>query len=158
MIWKKNKVNFGKLPKTNEEYISVRYGCKIFIDSYRFLSSSLDHLLKNFDEDDFIIFKKEFPDNRNLLNKKLAHPYEFFDEIEDYEKPVDNLKKQYFFSRLKNKCPDDNEIERTKQIVKIFKIKKGELASLYMKTDISLLAGVYEKFIKVFTKDYGTNP
>ena len=32
------------LHKTDEEYISVRYGCIKFIDSYRFLSSSSDKL------------------------------------------------------------------------------------------------------------------
>ena len=34
---KKEKVKFEIIPKTNEEYISVRYGCIRFIDSYRFL-------------------------------------------------------------------------------------------------------------------------
>ena len=34
------------MPKTNEEYISVTYGCIRFIDSYRFLSSGLDSLVK----------------------------------------------------------------------------------------------------------------
>ena len=38
---KKDKVKFDIVPKTNEEYISVTYGCIRFIDSYRFLSSSL---------------------------------------------------------------------------------------------------------------------
>ena len=33
---KKNKVDFDIIPKTNEEYISVTYGCIRFIDSYRF--------------------------------------------------------------------------------------------------------------------------
>ena len=30
------------LPKTNEEYIAVKYVCIRFIDCYRFLSESLD--------------------------------------------------------------------------------------------------------------------
>ena len=30
--------------------------------------------------------------------------------------------KEDFFSNLKNKCPDDEEIERTKEIIKIFNI------------------------------------
>ena len=47
LVDKKNdKVEFEIIPKTNEEYISVTYGCIRFIDSYRFLSSSLDSLLK----------------------------------------------------------------------------------------------------------------
>ena len=55
---KKDKVKFEIIPKTNEEYITVKYGCIRFIDSYRFLSESLDKLVKNLDEDDFKILKK----------------------------------------------------------------------------------------------------
>ena len=39
---KKAKVKFRIIPKTNEEYITVKYGCIRFIDSYRFFSKSLD--------------------------------------------------------------------------------------------------------------------
>ena len=35
------------IPQTNEDYISVNSGCIRFIDSYRFLSSGLDSLVKN---------------------------------------------------------------------------------------------------------------
>ena len=45
---KKDKVDFDIIPKTNEEYKSVTYGCIRFIDSYRFLSSGLDSLDKKF--------------------------------------------------------------------------------------------------------------
>ena len=50
---KKDRVKFKITPKTNEEYIAVRYGCIRFIDNYRFLSESLDKLVKNLDDDDF---------------------------------------------------------------------------------------------------------
>ena len=43
---KNDKVKFDIIPKTNEEYISVTYGCIRFIESYRFLSSSSDSLVK----------------------------------------------------------------------------------------------------------------
>ena len=68
MVDKKNdEVKFHNKPKTNEEYISVTYGCIRFIDSYRFLSSSLDSLVKTLDNDDFEILKKEFPDNWEFI-------------------------------------------------------------------------------------------
>ena len=180
---KKEKVDFDIIPKTNEEYISVTYGCIRFIDSYRFLSSGLDSLVKTIvdnsnnklkdlkeeivdndeilnivnkileedrtiedlkkdnpeeikeleeallnyiGENDLKILKIGFPDKRKYLTKKFAYAYEFFNSIDDYQKPVDNLKKEDFFSKLKNKCPDDEEIERTKEIIKIFDIKNGE--------------------------------
>ena len=66
---KKDKVKFKIIPKTNEEYITVKYGCIRFIDSYCFLSESLDKLGKNLDEDDFKLLKKEFPDKWQYLKK-----------------------------------------------------------------------------------------
>ena len=160
LVDKKNdKVNFDIIPKTNEEYISITYGCIRFIDSYRFLSSGLDSLVKNLDEDDFKILKKEIPDKWQYLNKKLAYPYEYFNSIDDYKKLVHNLKKEVFFSKLKNKCPDYEEIQRTKEIIEIFNIKNGkELTEIYLKSDVILLADVFEKFIKISIEEYGINP
>ena len=156
---KKDNVKFKIIPETNEEYILVKYGCIRFVDSYRFLSESLDKLVKNLDEDDFKTLKKEFPDKWQYLNKKLAYPYQNFNSIDDYQKPVDNLKKEDFFSKLKNECPDDDETERTKEIIKVFDIKIGEeLTKLYYKSDVILLADVIEKFVKVSTEEYGNNP
>ena len=78
--------------------------------------------------------------------------------IDDYKKP-DNLKKEDFFSKLKNDYPDDEEIERTKEIIKLFDIKNGEeLTKLYCKSDVLLLADVMEKFVKVSFEEYGIYP
>ena len=75
------------------------------------------------------------------------------------KKPVDNLKRENFFSKLKNDYPDDEEIERTKEIIKIFNIKNGEeLSKLYCKSDVILLADVMEKFVKVSFEEHGINP
>ena len=47
LVDKRNdKVKFKFLPKTNEEFFSIKYGYIRFIDNYRFLSSSLDSLIK----------------------------------------------------------------------------------------------------------------
>ena len=188
---KKDKVDFDIIPKTNEEYISVTYGCIRFIDSYRFLSSGLDSLVKTLvdnsnetlknlkeeivdideilniinetieddktikelkkdypeeiknleeallnymGENDLKILKTGFSDKWKYLTKKLAYPYEYFNSIDDYQKPVDTLKKEDFFSKLKNKCPDDEEIERTMDNIKRFNNKNGEeLTEIYLK-------------------------
>ena len=110
-------------------------------------------------ETDPKLLKTEFPDKWKFLTKKLAYPYEFFNCIEDYQKPVDNLKKEDFFSKLKNKCPDDEEIERTKQFIKLFNIKNGEeLTQIFLKSDVLLLTCVFEKIIKVSVNEFGINP
>ena len=46
-VGKKNgKVKLIIIPKTDEGYLSVTYGCIRFIDIYQFLSSSLNKLKK----------------------------------------------------------------------------------------------------------------
>ena len=98
---KNDKVKYKFIPKTNEEHISVTYGCIRFIDSFKFLSSRLDKLGKTLDNDDFVILKKEFPDKWQYLNKKLAYPYEYFNSYDEHKKPCKKLRKEDFFSKLK---------------------------------------------------------
>ena len=94
-----------------------------------------------------------------VINKKLAYPYEYFNKIEDYNKPVDNLENKDFYSKLKNKRPDDIEIDRTREIIEKFNNKDGkELTELYCKSDVLLLTCVFEKFIKVSQNEFGIRP
>ena len=187
---KKDKVEFEIIPKTKKEYISVTYRCIRFIDNYRFLSSSLDSLVKTLvdishetlkilkkeivDNDETLIIindieedrtieglqkkspdkikeleetlidymreknfrniKTGFPDKWKFLTKKLAYPNEYFKSIDDYKKPVFNIKKEDFFSKLKDDYPSDKEIERTMIIFKRLKIENGEeLTEIYLK-------------------------
>ena len=110
-------------------------------------------------ENDLKILKTGFPDKWKYLTRKLAYPYECFNNIDDYQKPGDNLMKEDFFRELKNKCPDDEEIERTNEIIRLFDIKNGEeLTEIYLRSDVLLLACVFEKLIKVSVKEFGINP
>ena len=119
----------------------------------------MDKLVKNLDEDDFKMLKKEFPDKWQFLSKKLAYPYEYFNSSEDYQKPVDNLIKEDSFSKLKNDYPDDEEIERTKQVTKFIIIKsRKKITKLNLKSHVILLADVLKKFVKVSTEEYGFTP
>ena len=60
---------------------------------------------------------------------------------------------------MKNKCPDNEEIERTMDIINVFNIKNGEeLTEIYLKSDVLLLACVFEKIIKVSVNEFGINP
>ena len=91
MVDKKNdKVKFDNIPKTNEEYISVTYGCIRFIDSYRFLSSGLDSLVKTLVDSS----------NKTLKNlkEKIVDKDEILkiiNEIIEDDKTIKDLKKDY---------------------------------------------------------------
>ena len=68
---KNDKVKFDIIPKTNEEYISVTYGCIRFIDIYRFLSSSCVSLVKTLVDNSHKTLKdlkEEIVDNNEILN------------------------------------------------------------------------------------------
>ena len=116
-------------------------------------------LLNYMGENDLKNIKTGFPDKWKNLAMKLAYPYDFFKSIEDYQKPVNKLKKEEFFGKLKNGYLDDEELERTKEIIKLFNIKNGEeLTETYLKSDVFLLACVFEKFIKISVNEDGINP
>ena len=100
LVDKKNdKVIFDIIPKTNEEYISVTYGCIRFIDSYRFQSSSLDSLVRALvDNSDKRLkdFKNEIFDNDEILNivSKIEENYtEEIHNLEEDDRTIKNLKK-----------------------------------------------------------------
>ena len=60
---------------------------------------------------------------------------------------------------MKNKCPDDIEIQRTTGIIKRFINKYGkELTQVYLKSDVLMLACVFEKFLKVSVNEFGIIP
>ena len=87
------------------------------------------------------------------------NPYEYFNSIEDYQKPVHNLEKEDIFSKLKNYYPSDEEIERTKENIKLFNIKNGEeLTQIFLESNILLLTCVFQTFIKVSFNEFDINP
>ena len=109
--------------------------------------------------DELSLLKREFPSNSELLNKKLAYPYDYFKSLDDYSLPITNLVKGDYFRKLKNGYPQDSEIQRTNEIIDTFMIKTGkELTEMYLKIDVILLANVFEKFIKVSLNEYKINP
>ena len=54
---KKNEVNFDFKPKTNEENMSITYGCFRFIDGFRLLSSSLESIATTLTDNKHKTFK-----------------------------------------------------------------------------------------------------
>ena len=71
------------VPKSYEEYISFTIRSLKFIDSYRFLSCSLDAATEAMVDEDRKIPRKYFPDDEifNIMKHKGEYPY---DRVEDH--------------------------------------------------------------------------
>ena len=72
---------------------------------------------------------------------------------------VTNLKKEDFYSILKNGYLDDEEIRRTIKVIEKFNTRNGEkLAQLHSKIDVFLLTVMFETSIKVSNREYDIAP
>ena len=137
-----------------ENYVSIQVGCLRFLDSYRFLSSSLDKLVKSLDSLP-IMDENGFIDE--LFKKKLAYPYEHFN-LDNFDEPL-NLTKDDYWSTLTQSYPSDDDIKRTQELIDKTNIKNGrELTMLYLKMDVLQLADVFENFVESSTREYKINP
>ena len=142
------------IPKSLENYVSVQVGCLRFLDSYRFLSSSLDKLVKSLDN--FPIMNLEGMSD-DLFKKKLAYPYEYLN-LDNFQEPL-NLTKEDYWSTLTQSYPSDDDIKRTQELIDKNKIKNGrELTMLYLKMDVLQLTDVFENFVESSTREYKINP
>ena len=76
-----------------------------FIDSFQFLSSSLDSLVKNLNKDDF---KWKFDNNvLDLAKQKGFYPYEYMSHFEKFKGQLPS--KEKFYSSLTSKKVSDKE-------------------------------------------------
>ena len=112
------------------------------------MNSSLDSLVKNLSDNDFKYFPEEFSSEfLKLVKQKGVYPYEYMDSFKKFSE--DKLPYRYkFFSSLKDKCISEKDYLNANNIWNVFKINTtGGYHDLYLKTDVLLLADVFEKFI-----------
>ena len=123
-----------------------------FIDSFRFLASSLDKLASYLD--DVPILSEEFEkdgytsEQITLLKRKGVYPYDFTSSFESLK--VENLPSiQDFYSFLNEEGISEEEYKHAQLVWHTFKIKNlGEYSDLYLKTDVLLLSDIFENFRK----------
>lgn len=155
-----NKENFISLKKHVDGY-DITYK---FIDSYRFLAESLDKLSSHLTDFNILDeeFKKDYPDlstqQLDLLKKKGVFPYEYLDSIDklnDSELPSKNK----FNSCLTGCKIKKQDYYHAKKVWETFNIKNlGEYSELYLKTDVLLLAQVFENFRTTCLEVYNLDP
>ena len=131
----------------------------VSIDCIQFMNSSLDSLVKNLSYNDFKYLSEEFSDELlKLVKQKGMYPYEYMDSFKKFS--ANKLPDRYkFFSSLKDKCISEKDYLKANNIWNVIKINTiGDYHDRYLKTDVLLLADVFEKFIKHCLDYYGLDP
>ena len=74
------------IASNTEKYLSFRIGNHLtFIDSFQFMSQSLDRLSSNLPDDKFIYTKRAFQGEKSaLMKKKGVYPYDYMDNFEKF--------------------------------------------------------------------------
>ena len=144
-VVKEKNVNY----KCNPAYFNLR-----FLDSFKFMASSLDSLSKNLTE--FPICKSNGLQDRHLRNG--IYPYDYMDSFNKFDE-TENPPKEAYYSILNDQEITDEDYEHSKLIWKEDNIKNlGEYHDLYLKIDVLLLAEVFENFRNVYSKNYELDP
>ena len=143
-----------------------------FKDTFSFLSSSLDKLVKltKYEENDkrdnwtenFKFSKTSkyitSDEDLDLLADKGVYPYDYFTDFKRFnETSLPSI--EDFYSQLTEQNIEQKEYDRAKHMWKHFNIKDlGEYHDLYLQTDVFILTDVFENFRPKCLEDYGSDP
>ena len=130
-----------------------------FLDSFKFMASSLDSLSKNLDKDQHTHLQKHYQGRQlELLLRKGVYPY-------DYVNCIDKLSgrslppKDKCYSRLNDEDVTDEYYNHAKTVWREFDMKTlSDYLELYNITDVLLLADVFENFRDVCLEHYKLDP
>ena len=170
----------GKLdciPSTEEKYISFSKSIKVgeyyclklgkmcpvnfeirFLDSFKFLQTSLANLVSNLSQDDFHSTKHVFKKNTELLTRKGVYPYDYVSSLEKLSE-TQLPPKEEFYSKLNDEDITDDNYQHAINVWNTFKCKTiRDYHDLYLKSDVLLLADVFENFRKTCLKHYKLDP
>ena len=75
-------ISIDVIPCNAEKYMAFYMNNHLsFIDSFQFMSSSLEKLVGNLSEEGFIYTKEYFTDERQLMKEKGVYPYDYMDSF-----------------------------------------------------------------------------
>ena len=169
------------IPNNEEKYISFsknvevdRFFCKEeqkdvvvkrelrFIDSFKFMASSLDKLVNNLVKkgDDSLPNTKRYYNGEKLelLKRKGVYPYEYMISINRLDEtelpPIET-----FYSTLSGSGISEEDYSHAQRVWKIFEMKTmRDYHNLYNQSDVLLLCDVFENFRKVCKENYDLDP
>ncbi|XP_068713295.1 uncharacterized protein [Montipora foliosa] len=155
----KCQMNINAIPNNMEKYMAFMLGHHLtFIDSFQFMSSSLDRLVSNLPKESLKYTSQIFENEKlDLMSRKGVYPYDFMDSFGKFNEKLPP--KEEFYSILNDEHILDDQYKHAQNVWNTFNLKNmGEYHDLYLKSDILLLADVFENFRKTCLQYYKLDP
>ena len=173
----KIKGNFNCIPTTEEKYMTFSKKIKVgeyvdkktkkikkiifeirFIDSFKFQKASLAYLVGKLKPKDFINTREKFKHNTELLTRKGVYPYDYVSNLSKLSE-TQLPPKEEFYSKLNDEDISEEDFYHANRVWDVFNCKTiRDYHDLYLKSDVLLLADVFENFRKTCMEHYQLDP
>ena len=146
---------------TNAEKYTAIYLDKhlAFIDSYQFMASPLANLAKNLPAEKYIYISEAFQGEKlALMKEKGVYPYDYMDSEEKFSQ-TQLPKRDDFYSLLTNEEISESQYAHAQKVWETFGIENmGQYHDLYLKSDVLLLADIFQNFREINLTNSGLDP
>ena len=152
---KKIRVDEYKSRK-NGETVSLNFESR-FIDSFKFLQTSLANLVSNLQPADFKNTETIIKSNVLLLTHKGVDRYDYVSSIDKFSE-TQLPPKSELYSKLSNEDIPDSDYKHALNVWNTLNCKTIRDYHLYLKSDVLCRADVFENFRKTCLKHYNLDP
>ncbi|XP_031550573.1 uncharacterized protein LOC116288002 [Actinia tenebrosa] len=137
------------IPNNKERYMSVTVGKLKFLDSQQFMADSLVNRVK---------YNTDFPISSQYgAERKGVYPYEYMDSWERFEEPLPS--KERVYSTLTESGIKDEEYQHALDVWQKYGCRtRGNYHVIYLRSDVVLLADVFQSFRKMAMEYYDLDP
>ena len=153
-------LNIDVIASNAEKYITFKIGKHLkFIDSYQFMASPLANLAKALPDNKYIYTSEAFSGEKlDLMKAKGVYPYDYMDSFQKFSQ-TQLPKRDDFYSLLTDEEISVSEYAHAQKVWETFGIENiGQYHDLYLKSDVLLLADIFENFREQYLHTYGLDP
>jgi len=148
------------IPTNTEKFLALQIDSIRFLDSFQFLSSSLNNLVSTMARDDtdkFVHTKRHFSNDPNIF-KKGIYPYEYVTGPEILTETC-LPPREKFYSQLNEDNISEEQYDRALEMWHRYDCKTlRDYHDLYLTLDVTLLADVFENFRNMALREYKLDP
>ncbi|XP_041447873.1 uncharacterized protein LOC121403883 [Drosophila obscura] len=152
------------IPCNKELYIALTQTCKLdshlhqykirYIDSNRFLNSSLEKLASYMDVSNFKILNSKYQNEKfDMLRRKGVFPYDYLDSFQKFEESQ-LPSREYFYNSLNDEECSVEDYNFAQSVWRMFNCTSiRDYLKLYLESDVLILP-MYSKILELFVHEY----